>query len=86
MILSLYIYFRFCFRHIQTYSSIIREYTHAYSEICVSLANLKPCYIPITKHLQTPRYIHNTILNIFTKVPYWTFHTVLKALSLIDAI
>ena len=68
MLLSLYSYSRFSFRHIQTYSSIIQEHTLAYS---------KPWPIPITKHIQTPRYIHNTILNIFAKAPSWMFDTVL---------
>ena len=54
------------FRHIQ-------EHTHTYSEPCVSLPNSEPW------HIQTPRYIHNTILNIFTKAPSWTFDTVLNA-------
>ena len=79
MLLSLYSYFSFCFRHIQTYSSIIQEHTHAYSELCVCLAYSEPCHILITKHIQTQRYIHNTILNIFTKAPSWTFDTVLNA-------
>ena len=67
MLLSLYSYFRFCFRHIQTYSSIIQEHTHAYSEPCLFLVYSEPWYIFITDHIQTPRYIHNTILNIFHK-------------------
>ena len=80
-------YCRFCFRRIQTYSSIIQEHTHAYSEPCVSLAYPEPWHNLITKHVQTPRYIHNTILNIFTKAPSWTFDKVLNApLSLKDAI
>ena len=87
MLLSLYSYFRFCFRHIHIYSSIIQEHTHAYSEPCVSLACLEPWHIPITKHIQAPNYINNTILNIFTKAS-WTFDAVLNAprVSLIDAI
>ena len=67
MLLILYSYFRFRFRHIGTYSSIIQDHTHAYSEPCVPLAYSEPWHIPTTKHIQTPRYIHNTILNIFTK-------------------
>ena len=59
VLLSLYIYCRFCFRHIQIYSSIIQEHN--------------------TKYIQTTRYIHNTILNIFTRAPSWTFDTVLNA-------
>ena len=87
MLFSLYSYFRFCFRHIQTYSSIIQEHTHAYSEPYVSLAYSEPWHILITKHIQTPRYIHNTILNIFTKTLSWAFDTVLNVpLSLKDAI
>ena len=69
MLLGLYSLFRFYFRHIQTYSSIIREHTHAYTEPCVYLAYLGPWYIPITKHIQTPWYTHNTILNFFAKAP-----------------
>ena len=87
MLLSLYSYFRFCFRHIQTYSRIIQEHTHAYSVPSVSLAYSEPWHILITKHIQTPRYIHNTIFNIFTKAPSWTFDAVLNApLSLKDAL
>ena len=70
MLLSLYSYFRFCFRHIQTYSSIVQEHTYAYSE---------PWHIRITKHIQTPRHIHNTMLKIFTKAPSWTLDTALNA-------
>ena len=48
---------------------------------------LYPWHILITKHIQAPRYIHNTILNILTKVRSSTFNTVLNApLSLKDAI
>ena len=72
-------YFRFCFRHVLTYSSIIQEHTHAYSEPSVSLAYSKPWHISIIKHIQTLRYIHNTILNIFTKAQSCTFDTVLNA-------
>ena len=61
----MYSYFRFRFRYIQAYSTIIQEHTHPYSEPCVSLPDSEPRHIPITKHVQTPRYIHNTILNIF---------------------
>ena len=88
MLLSLYSYFSFCFRHIhQTYSRIIQEHTHACLVTSVSLAYSEPWHILITKHIQTPSYIHNTILNIFTKAPPWTFDTVLTApLSLKDAI
>ena len=70
MLLSLCSYFRICFRHIQTNSSIVQEHNHTYSE---------PWHIRITKHIQTPRYIHNTILNIFAKAPSWNFDTVLNA-------
>ena len=59
------------------YSSIIQEHTHAYSE---------PWHILVTKHNQTPRYIHNTILNIFTKASSWSFDKVLNAAPLKDAI
>ena len=54
------------------------KYAHAYSELCVSLAYSEPCHIPITKLIQAPRYIHNTILTIFTKAPSWTFDTILN--------
>ena len=55
----LYSCFRFCFRHIRTYSSIVQEHTYAYSE---------PWHIPITKHIQTPRTtILFIILHVFTK-------------------
>ena len=72
-------YFKFCIRHIQSYSSITQEHTHAYAEPCVFLAYSETRQIPITKHIQVPRYIHNTILNIFTIPPSWTFDTVLHA-------
>ena len=76
--LNLHSYFKFCFRQVQTYSSIIQEHTHAYSEPSVSLVYSKPWHISITKNIQTLRYIHNTILNIFTKAQSWTFDTVLN--------
>ena len=79
MLLSLYVYFKFCFRHIQTYSSIMQEHIHAYSEICVSLACSEPWHIPVTGHAQTPRYIHNTISNISAKASFRIFDTVLNA-------
>ena len=84
MLVILYSYFRFCFRPIQTYSSIIQEHTHAYSEPWVSLAYSEPWHILITKHIQTPRYIHNIILKIFTKAPSWPFNTVLNMSHLIS--
>ena len=56
------------FRHIQ-----------ACSELWVSLPYSEPWYVPITKHFQTLRYIHNAILNIFTKAPSWMFDAVLNA-------
>ena len=62
--------FGYCFRHIQTYASIAEERTHAYSELW---------HIPITKYIQNPRHVHNTVSNIFTKAPSWTFNTVLNA-------
>ena len=37
-----------------------------------------PWHIPITKHIQTLRYIYNTLLNIFTKALSWPFDTVLN--------
>ena len=84
MLLSLHNYFRFCFKHVQTYSSIIQEHIHAYSELSVFLAYLKPFKLktlqtPITKHIQPLRYIQNTILNIFTKAQSWTFDANLNA-------
>ena len=49
MLLSLYSFnCRFCFRHIQTYSSVLEEHTHAYSEPCVSLPYSEPWHILIT--------------------------------------
>ena len=75
----MYSYFRFCFRHIQINSRIIQEHTHTYLVPSVSLAYPEPWHILITKHTQTLRYIHNTILNIFTKAPSWAFDKVLNA-------
>ena len=69
MLVSLNSYFRFCFRDIERYSSIFQEHTHAYSD---------RWHILIAKHIQTRRYIHNTILNSFTKAPSWTFDTVIN--------
>ena len=83
VLLSFHSYFRFCFRDVQTYSSIIQEDTHTYSEPSVSLAYSKRWHWhiknSITKHIQTLRYIHDTILNIFTKAQSCTFDTVLSA-------
>ena len=63
----------------QSYSSITQEHTHAYTEPCVFPAYSETWQIPITKYIQVPRHIHNTILNIFTIPPSWTFDTVLHA-------
>ena len=71
----------FCFRHIQTNWYIIQGSAHTYSEPCISLVYSKPRHIPVTKHIQTPRCIHNAILNIFTKAASWAFDTVLSAPS-----
>ena len=79
VLLGLHSYCWFCFRHIQTYSGIIQDHIHAYLELSVSLAYLKPWDIPITKYIQTLRYTHNTILNIFTKAQSWTFDANLNA-------
>ena len=62
------------FRH----SSIIQEHSRTYSELFVSLAYSGRWHIPFTKYIQTPRYIHITILRIVTKVPSWAFDTVLN--------
>ena len=72
VLLSLCSYFMFCFKHVQTYSNIIQEHTHAYSEHCLSLPNSEPW------HIQTPRYTHIIIFNIFTKASSWTFDAVLN--------
>ena len=64
MLVSLYICFRLCFRHIQTYSSVFQEHTHGYTE---------PWDIPITKYIGTQWYIHNTRLKTLTKAPSRTF-------------
>ena len=77
VILSFYSYFRFSFRDIQKYSSIIQEHTYAFSKLCVASPNSEPLHIPNTKHIQIPRYLHNTILNIFAKAPSRTFDTAL---------
>ena len=73
MLLNLHSYFRFSFRHVQTYSSIIQEYIHAYLELSVSLPYSNPWYIPITKHIHALRYIHNAMLNSFPKAQSRTF-------------
>ena len=64
------------FRHIQALFK--RIFTHI-QRFSMSLAYSKPWHIPITKHIQTLRYIHNTILNIFTKAQSWMFDAVLNA-------
>ena len=64
---------------LQAYLSIVQEHAHAYSEPCVSMAYSEPWHFPITNNIQAPSYIHNTILNIFTKATSWTFDTVLNA-------
>ena len=53
----------------QAYLDISKHYSriYAYSESCLPLTNSESWCICITKHIHTPRYIHNTILNIFTK-------------------
>ena len=79
MLLGFYSYFRFCFRHIQTYLSIIQEHTPAYSEPFVSLVYSRTWHILITKHIQTSRYIDNAILKIYSKALSWMFATVLNA-------
>ena len=79
VLLSLHSYFRFCFRHVQTYSSIIQEHIHALSEFSVSLAYSKPWHIPITKHIQTLRCIYNNHIKHFQKEQTWTFDTVPNA-------
>ena len=58
--------------------SDIFRYTHIYTEICGFLIYSEAWHIPIRKQIQTLRYIHNTILNIFTKASSWTFDTVLN--------
>ena len=73
MLLSLHSCFRFCFRHVSTYSSIIQEHIHAYSKLSVSFSCSKPWHIPIPKRIQTQLYIQITILNIFTKAHFSTF-------------
>ena len=78
VLLILHSYFRFFFGHFQTYSSIIQEHSRTYSELFVSLAYSERWHIPITKYIQTPRYIHITILPIVTKAPSWAFDTVLN--------
>ena len=79
VLLSLHSYFRFWFRHVQTCSNIIQEHIHTCSQLSVSLAYSKPWHIPNTKHIQTLRYIHKTILSIFIKAQSWTFDAVLNA-------
>ena len=66
---------------LQACSYIFEHYSRAYSRTLRSFCVLgtKPCRILITKHIQTLRYIHNTILNIFTKAQSWTFDANLNA-------
>ena len=93
MLLSLYIYFRFCFRHVQTF----KFYSRAHSRIfrisslpdifrtqhtgrklnVYKTFSLRP--VSMRKHIQTPRYIHNTILDISIKASSQAFDTVLNA-------
>ena len=66
-------------------SDISRHIQALFKSLLTHIQNLmfltysEPWYIPITKHIQAPGYIHNTILNIFRKAPSWTFDTVLNA-------
>ena len=48
-------------------------------KLSASLGYSKPWHIPITKYIRTLRYVHNTILNIFTKAQLWRFDAVLNA-------
>ena len=68
-------------------SDIFRHIRELFKSILTHKYLLYPWHIHITKHIQTPTYIHNTILNVFTKAPSWTLDTVLNApLSLKDAL
>ena len=51
--------FQVLFRRMQKYQNTIQEPTHAYSEL------VDPSHIATARHIHTPRYIRNTILNIF---------------------
>ena len=43
------------FRHIRPLFKSI----HTYSELCVSLVYSEPWHVPVTKHIQIPRYIQH---------------------------
>ena len=85
MLLSLCRYFRFFLKfpwfqaNIDIFEHNSRAYSRIFRTLCISniFRNQESSY---HKHIQTPRYIHNTTLNIFTKAPSWTFDTVLNAL------
>ena len=68
----------------------MKEHTHEYSALSIDYIYISAYleHILVTKHIQTPRYIHDTILNIFKKAQSWMFNTVLDMshLFLIDAI
>ena len=51
--------------------------THVKNHVCIPGIS-KPWHNPIIKHIQ--RHIYNTVLNIFSKAPSWTFDTILNAL------
>ena len=80
MLLSLYSHFRFCFRHIQAYSSIIKRQTHIQNLLYPWHIYNPGIFISQgIFRLQNIFIIHNTILNVFTKAPSWTFDIVLNA-------
>ena len=61
-------------------SGMFRHIYALFKSILEHIENLRyPWHILITKHIQILRYIHNAILNIFTKAQSWTFDAVLNA-------
>ena len=80
VLLSLHSYYVLFQPYSEKFKHYSRECSRIFRTLCIS-GIFKTWYVPITKHIQTPRYIHNTILSIFTKAASWVFDTVLSAPS-----
>ena len=63
-------YYLSCTVILGSVSGIFRHIRALFKSILAHIQNfVYPWHIPITKHIQTPRYIHSTILPIFKKAP-----------------
>ena len=80
MCLCIYKCYLACTTILGSVSGIFRQIQTLFKNILTHIQNLVYLWhTPTTKHIQTSKYIHNTILNIFTKARPWTFDTVLNA-------